>query len=124
MKINLANLEELVLEKPDLINKLPRKIYDHHQMWLMGKRHPFMKVLAKTAALDALNCLQDEVSLKVLSEYYKQDVKVEGLSYKTIENMKIPISETEICEKIWKINDFSNWFMWRDADYLYISFWR
>lgn len=90
----------------------------------MGKKHAFMKAMAKTAMLDALVELQSQDCIKVLEQYYEQDVVVERISHKTIENFKIPLSESEICDKIWDITEFSNWFMWRDADYLYISFWR
>jgi hypothetical protein len=82
-----------------------------------------LRSFAKTAILDFLNQLQDS-HIEALENYFGERIVVEKLNYNIVYNVKLPISETDLCKNLCDIVGFNYYSMWRDDSYVYISFWR
>ncbi len=120
--INFANLEEFVLEKQDLVKLLLPKIGNQYNFWVLGRNHQALSGLTKTAILEILKTLNDVDCLEILQTYFKDKVQITSLDFETVKNIKIPINDN-LCENLC-FENFDNISTYRDADYLYISFWR
>lgn len=122
-RLNFSNVEELIFRNEDVQRLLPSHFSGMFEQWKLGVRFPMLKQLGKTALLDFLSQLEDE-HIEVLEEYFCERITVERLNYNIVENLVIPLSETETCERLNKILGFNNLSMWRDGESLYLSFWR
>lgn len=98
-------------------------MFSYFEQWKLSQRFPFMRSMGQKAILDFLNSLNDEHT-QILEEYFQDHVVVEKLNYKTVLNLKVPLEETAICEKLCSIGGFHYFNTWRDENHLYITSWR
>lgn len=97
--INFANLEESVLEKQDLVKLLFPKIGNQYNFWTMGRKHPSLSTLTKTAILEILKTLNEPDCLEILQTYFKDEIQITTLDFDTVKNIKIPITDN-LCENL------------------------
>tara|TARA_B100000941_G_C28239736_1_gene415862 strand:- start:206 stop:583 length:378 start_codon:yes stop_codon:yes gene_type:complete len=122
--INFSNVEKLIFENSEEIKQiLPPYYWSFFEQWKLGKQLPMLKQVGKSAMLDFLNHIKDE-DVDLLEEYFDERIVVEKLNYSTVQNLKIPISEKDICQKLCEVIGFNYFSTWRDDKFLYISFWR
>lgn len=121
--LNFSNVEELVFYDRDLQSRLPIYMFSLFEQWRLAQRVPFLREMGKQAILDFLNCL-DEDHLDILEEYFGEKIVVEKLNYSIALDLRIPLNETTLCRELCQIEGFNYYSMWRDEDFLYISFWR
>lgn len=121
--LNFMNVEELIFQNDEIKHLLPSYYWSFFDQWRLGKQLPMLRQVGKAAVLDFLNQLKDE-DIEKLEEYFEERIVVEKLNYSAVFNVKIPLSETEICQKLCGIEGFNYFSTWRDESYLYISFWR
>lgn len=121
--LNFSTAEELIFRDSGAQQVLPSYFASYFESWRLGKRVPMLRQFAKTAILDFINQL-DESHTKTLEDYFGEKVIVEKLNYNIVRNIKIPLSETEVCKTLCEIVGFNYYSLWRDELYLYISFWR
>ena len=89
----------------------------------MARKASFLRQTAKKAIFDFLNALNDE-HLEILSELCGEPVRVEKIDYKSVKNIKIPLSKFDICETLCEMVGHNYFTTWRDSKHLYISFWK
>ena len=82
-----------------------------------------LKQVGRSAMLDFLNHIREEDIAK-LEEFFGERIIIEKLNYSTVKNLKIPLSQKDICQKLCEVIGFNYFNTWRDDEYLYISFWR
>jgi len=121
-RLNFSTAEELVFQDTEVQKLLPPYMFSYFEQWRLGFRVPMLRQMAKQAILDFLDQLNDE-HVQILEKHFGEQLVVEKLNYRSVENYKIPLSETKICEALCEI-EFQYFSTWRDAEYLYISFWR
>jgi len=121
--INFNNAEELIFQNEEIKYLLPSYYWNYFEQWKMGKMMPMLKQVGKAAVLDFLNHIKDE-DVEKLEEYFGERIVVEKLNYSAVFNVKIPLSETSICQKLCGFENFNYFNTWRDEEYLYIVFWR
>lgn len=121
--LNFSNVEELIFSNAETHRLLPSYFFGYFEQWKLSKRVPMLRSFGKTAVLDFLNQL-DEHHIESLSEFFGERIVVEKLNYNIVSNLKIPLSQTEVCDQLCGVIGFSNYSMWRDDMHLYISFWR
>lgn len=121
-RLNFSTAEELVFQDTEVQKLLPPYMFSYFEQWRLGFRVPMLRQMAKQAILDFLDQLNDE-HIQILEKHFGEQLVVEKLNYRSVENYKIPLSETKICEALCEI-EFQYFSTWRDAEYLYISFWR
>ena len=120
--INFANIEELVFEDEELQRRLPSHMFSYFEQWRMGKRIPMLRQMGRQAMFDLLSVLDE--AIETLEDYFDETVFVETLNYNIVQNLKIPLAETKICEELCKMSGFSYCSTWRDNEHLYISMWK
>lgn len=123
LKLNFSNAEELIFFDTDVQNLLPPEMFSIFEQWRLAKRVPYLASMGKQAILDFLNVLTDD-DLFVLEQYFGKKIEVEKLNYTVVQNFKIPVSESAICEHLCKVEGLNYFNTWRDEDNLYITFWR
>jgi hypothetical protein len=121
--LNFSNVEELIFRDEEVQRKLPNHFAGLFEQWKLGTRLPVLRQLGKSAMLDFLMQLEEE-HIAILEEYFGESIRVETLNYNTVENIVVPLSEEEICDRLGKVLRFRNLSMWRDEESLYLSFWR
>jgi hypothetical protein len=121
--LNFSNVEELIFYDTVAQSKLPVHMFSIFEQWRLAKRIPFLREMGKQAILDFLNTLTEK-DVSVLEEYFGKKIVVEKLNYNVAFDCKVPLSESKVCEELCKIEALYNFSMWRDNEYLYISFWR
>jgi hypothetical protein len=122
--LNFSNVEELIFYDRDVQNKLPPHMFSVFEQWRLARRVPFLRDLGKQALLDFLSGLNEEEDVLILEEYFGEKIIVERLNYNVVENIQVPLNESTICKELCEIEGFNHYNVWRDADFLYISFWR
>lgn len=123
IKINFKNVEELIFSDENAQAVLPPYFVSYFESWKLSKRIPALKQLGKTSVLDFLNSLKDE-HVVLLESFFGEKIEIEPLNYKAIRDVKIPLSETDICKCLCEHKGFSFLNIWRDEKYLYISMWK
>lgn len=121
--LNFSNVEELIFYDREAQKALPAHMFSLFEQWRLGQRLPMLKDIAKQAALDFLNSLEDE-DVTALEEYFGEKIIVERLNYNIAQSLRIPLNESTICNLLCDIEGFVYFSTWRDADFLYITFWR
>ncbi len=121
--LNFSNVEELVFYNKELQQQLPMHMFSMFEQWRLSQRVPFLREMGKQAMFDFLNGL-DEDHLAILEEYFGDKIIVEKLNYNIAQNFRIPLNETTLCRELCEVEGFNYYSMWRDEDFLYISFWR
>ena len=123
MIINFSNVESLIFNNDDIKHLLPAYYWSFFEQWKLGKQFPMLKQISKSAILDFLNHLNDD-DIKKIGEYFGEKVIIEKLNYHTVVNVKIPLTDKEICQRLCEVVNFNYFSLWRDIEYLYITFWR
>ena len=121
--MNFSNVEELIFYDQQIQKVLPSHMFSIFEQWRLGQRLPFLKQLGRQAILDFLNGLTDE-DIGLLESYFGEKIIVERLNYNIVQNLVIPLNETSLCKALCDLAGFGYFSTWRDADFLYISFWR
>jgi hypothetical protein len=122
--LNFSNVEELVFMDEIVRGIMPHDLSVYFEQWKLAKRIPLLGQMGKQAILDFLNALDDDHVI-LLEEYFGERVFVEKLTYMLALDFKIPISEAnEMCKTLCKIEGSYYFSTYRDAEFLYISFWR
>jgi hypothetical protein len=124
MKIlNFSNVEELIFYDRQAQNALPIHMFSLFEQWRLAQRIPALKQLGRQALLDFLNGLTGD-DLVALEKHFDEKIIVEKLNYSIVHNLTIPLNDSSLCEALCEIEGFGYFSTWRDADFLYISFWR
>jgi|GEM_PF-1522199 hypothetical protein len=123
LQINFSNAEDLIFYDTNLQSRLKIEMFSIFEQWRMSKRIPYLSSLGKQAILDFLNTITDE-DLAILEEYFGDKIELEKLNYTVVQNFIIPISESEICEYLCRIQGMNYFSTWRDSENLHITFWR
>jgi hypothetical protein len=120
LTINLQNVEELVFYNKALQQALP-EFYNTFQTWNLGKRLAALRHLCQKAIFEFFDGLTDEHILK-LEEHFKTEVEVVRADPHLVKSgtFDLDCSQCELNE----FGGYENWFVCRDADKLYITFWR
>lgn len=121
--LNFQNIEELIFHNNDIRFSLPKELQDYIYTWQMGRKASFLRQTAKRAVFDFINALTDE-HLDMLSELFGEPIRVERIEYKSVKNLKLPLSKLDICETLCEIGGHNYFTTWRDSKYLYVSFWK
>jgi len=121
--LNLTTAENLIFENKDVQKLLPIHMFSYFEQWRLGRRIPMLRQMGKMAIVDFLDQLNDE-HISILESHFSERIFLERLNYRTVENYKISLSEKQICEELCNIISLPYFSTWRDAEYLYISFWR
>lgn len=119
LNINLNNIETVILGDPKVRKLLPEFSYIFNQ-WLIAKKTPALRFLGKKSVMDLLNQLSNK-HLKILENYFDDEVEISKFDYQKIKHMTIPLEEAEE-----KLKEFQDYYFstYRDESLLYISFWR
>lgn len=123
LKLNLSTAEELIFQNREVQNLLPGHMSHYFEQWRLGKQIPMLRQTGKRAVLDFLDQLDDEHVL-ILEGHFGEKIVLERLNYRTVENYKMPLSDSHICEELCGQENFPYFSTWRDKEHLYISFWR
>jgi len=122
--INFSNVEKIIFENSEEIKKfLPPYYSSFFEQWKLGQQLPILKQVGRSAMLDFLNHIREE-DIKKLEEFFGERIIIEKLNYSTVKNLKIPLSQKEVCQKLCEVIGFNYFSTWRDDEHLYISFWR
>lgn len=118
--INLQNVEELIFKDRPLRDKFPdlRHIFDP---WVLSYRIPFMGQLRQQSLLDFLHQARNE-HLQILEQHFKDTVVLDRVDYEVVKNIKFDLG----CDipSYADLDDFINMAASRDANNLYMSFWK
>jgi len=122
IKINIKNIEQLVLQDVKVRDTLPefRHLFDQ---WLLSYRIPALSNMKKQAMLDLLNSL-DGAHLEKLARFFNDMVFVEKLDYHIVKNLEFFIDETTIERDLTNYGSYNNIAISRNANYCYITLWR
>lgn len=123
LNLNFSNAEKLIFSNSDIHHLFPAYFSSFFEQWKLSKRLPMLKSLGKSAILDFINQL-NESHLSILEEYFGERIILEKLYYEAVTNIKVPLSETDVCQRLCNITYHSYYSLWRDEEYLYITFWR
>lgn len=119
--INLQNIEELIFfdnTAHALLSDL-RHIFDQ---WLLSKRVPTLRSLRLRSLMDMLNSLNNE-HIRKLEEYFQDSIALDKIDYHIVRNVTLPLGFNATKE----LSDFvsyGNFSISRDAEQIYISFWK
>ncbi len=120
MYLNFQNVEEIVFKDKNVQNILPefKHLFDS---WTLSIRITALRNLGKRSLLDFLNSLSAK-HLQVLSNYFKQDVKVERLDYNIVRNINTTLDGA--VEELSKYEGFLDLAISRKDNQLYICMWK
>jgi hypothetical protein len=93
------------------------------EQWRLAKRMPFLREIGRQAVLDLLNSLTQE-EIAALEIYFEDKIVVEKLNYSVAINLKVPLSDSLVCQELCRLEGFRNLSTWRDDEHLYVSLWR
>ena len=118
--ITLNNVEKLVFEDSELRRKMPRQHLFH--TWALSKQSPELKAAGQKVMLEFLNTATDE-EVNIISEHLKETIVIEKILTNVVEHYNFSLSNAEKvlnAESIIK----EAFFLYREGEQLYISFWR
>jgi len=119
--LNFTNVEELIFEDRKAQSVLPGHFFSIFEQWRLAQQLPQLREVGKHAILDFINGL-DDTHLELLEAYFDERVTIERLNYSVAKNIKVPLGEA--CDALCRVDGFNQLGMWRDDEFLYISFWR
>ena len=120
IKINLKNIEELILNNSKARSLLPelRHLFDQ---WLLSYRFPALNTMRKQAIFDLLNSL-DGVQTEKLARLFGDMIFIEKLDYHFIKNLSFPLDSIE--RELTNYDSYTNIAISRSADQCYLTMWR
>lgn len=118
--INLQNVEELVFYNKALQQQLP-EFRNTFMSWGLGKQLSALKHLCQKSIFEFLDGLSEE-HIKKLEDHFGTDVRIVKTDPHLVKNgdFSLDCAQCELNE----FQGYENWFVWRDADKLYVSSWR
>jgi len=120
MLLNISNIEKLIFWDSELEKKLPN-LENIFFQYKLGTQNPGLKNLARDAVIKLLESISDEY-LKILREYFNEEVKIERLDTHIIYDYQFNAEELE--SKLQEVTTTPNCFLSRINTKIYISFWR
>lgn len=120
MNLNLQNFEEIILYDPE-IKKLFPELRHYFDQWALGTRIPGLRTLAQRSKIELFQVLDSE-HRKILEEYFGKPVYFDKLSDKLCMHTEMVLkdSENEWCQ----FTGFNEMTAYRNADKIYVTFWR
>lgn len=119
IKINLHNIEELILKNKELRSLMPelRHIFDK---WLLSYRIPGFSSLRQESMVELLNSLKGHLDL--LEQHFENSVSISEMDHKIVKNLEFSIDDVfgGLSENVL----FDNFTISRNASKIYISTWR
>ena len=119
--INLANIEELIFSDNNvrvLLSDL-RHIFDQ---WLLSQRVPTLRSLRLRSFMDLINSLTKD-HVRKLEEYFQDSIALDKLDYHIVKNVTLPLN-FDANKELSDFVGFGSFSVSRDAEQIYISFWR
>ncbi len=118
--INLQNIEELIFNNNDIREFLPdlRHIFDQ---WKLSQRGMLRSLRVRSLA-DLLNSFTSE-HVSLIEKYFGDTIALDKIDYRIVKNLKLSFSDN-IEKELDYFDGFGNFTISRNADQLYISFWR
>lgn len=120
MEINFQNIEDRIFYDKKAQALLPefRHLFDQ---WSLAKRVPGLQTMGRRAVLQVLNSLEGE-HIQRLEEYFNDIIVVDKLDHHIVRNYQGGLEEAEgsLCQ----FAGFKDFCLHRDANQVYISFWR
>ncbi len=122
MKINFLNVEKLVFLDSKLRNLLTPNYKTIFSSWSISQQSPKFRPLGQKMLIDFINSV-DELGVKIISEYFNEEVKVERIDPNVVTTWEISIYEAEdlLNSKSFLSEALT---VYREDDKLYISTWR
>ena len=117
--LNFNNIEEIIFSNKELMKKLNNLIY-FYDIWKMARIIPAMRNQGKKAVLDFLLALETK-HIEVIESHLGKIIKVERLSYNTIETFQADMDNLE-CEL--ENHNINNLELYRKDDIVYVTNWR
>lgn len=124
LKLNFLNVEDLIFRDEKTWPLFPPRARTHFDTWKLAKLVPVLRAASRASVLDVLNTIDDDTVAR-LENYFGSRIEVEKLHYNVVKHLKVPLGEGgNVCEMLCGSEGFRNLTTWRDADSLYVSFWR
>lgn len=120
IKLNFENIENLVFQDTNLKSQLPqyKRVFDQWHLAVMTG----LRSIRQKSLLDFLDKFNLQ-HLPILENYFKSLVSIDkSLYYRTIRLAEFPLNEAE--KKLNEQNLGEYFSICRDAEQLYICFWR
>ena len=119
--VNLQNVEELIFQDNNVRQLLPelRHLFDQ---WMLSKRIPSLRSLRLQSFMDLLNGLSADHIAK-LEEYFEDGLVIDKLDYHIVKNLTLPL-EFDPDKELVDCKGYNSFAVTRDAEQVYISFWR
>jgi hypothetical protein len=120
--IAYQNIEQLIFYNKEVQKKLP-EFLSIFNTWHLAIRHPSLRVTSQKMLIELLSKLNDN-HIQILSEHFKEEVKVDKVDIGVVDNFTISLEEAEdFLNKMPAVLKESH-FIYRDENNLYISMWR
>jgi hypothetical protein len=122
MQIDNFNIDQVVFQDKRLQKELDhlKGLFDQ---WVLGTKVPALRFLAQKSRLELLENLNTPTNIAILERYFNEKVSIQTIDYHVARHHKIPIEDIEMALN--EMEGFTNNFsISRDAEYVYISFWR
>lgn len=117
MTLNFDNVEEFIF-----LNKNVQKLLPEHKnifgQWALGKQVPSLNFLSQKALAILLDSLSIE-QIKILEDYFQDNILVETIAYSSVKNFEFGLSENLNIDAL-----SNNFCITRDDDKLYMTFIR
>lgn len=123
INLNFSTVEELIFYDTSVQSRLPAHMFSLFEQWRLAKRVPYLREIGKQALLDFLNTITDK-DVATLEEYFGDKIVVEKLNYNIVLNIKVPLSEADVCNSLCDVEGFNYLSTWRDDEHLYVVLWR
>jgi hypothetical protein len=120
--ITFNNVENIVFLDTKLRKLLSDDFGKTFNTWSLGQADHTLRPLAQKMLIQFVNKVDDK-HIEIMKEYFNEDVKVEKINADIATHIKLPIHEAEQylnSNAILKEAVFS----YRDAEHVYLSFWR
>lgn len=118
LNVNLQNVEELIFYDKKLQSLLPA-FTQYFKQWELSIKAPILKQIGKRAILDFMNEVDDE-HLQIIGKYLGARIKIDKLDYNIVKSYQLDVDKAKLDE----VDTYPNFAIHRNADQLYISFWR
>lgn len=122
MQIDYNNIDDLIFKDKKIRNEFPsfKNLFDQ---WILGKQVPALKFLAQKSRLQMLEKLGLKNNLSILESYFNEAVDVKSIDYRVARHHKIPLKDIE-CSLNTMVGFTNNFSISRNAEHVYVSFWR
>lgn len=120
LTLNLMNVDKIIFQNKQLIDKLP-ELRAYVDQWSLSVQHPFLRSMGKQAILDFIDKL-NENHIRIISEHFNMSVTIDKLNNRLVENHQFKIEELE--KELNNFEGFTNIVLYRNKEQCYISSWR